>query len=77
MVKLLEGDILASFALYPALIPFILMCLVSVLSLFRRLNINLKWVVILAISNVVIMMGHYILKMAGWAPWYDHAAANF
>lgn len=77
MVKLLEGDILSSIALYPALIPFMLMCIVGVMSFFRSLNINLKWVVILAISNVVIMLGHYVLKMTGLAPWYYHAAECF
>ncbi len=76
-IKLLQGDVLDSLALYPALIPFALLLIISPLSLIKFFKIDVKWVVILAVANIVIMFGHYILKIAGWAPWYDQAAAGF
>lgn len=76
-ISLLRGDFLDSLALYPALIPFILLCAIGFLSFFKMFKINVKIVIALAIISVLIMVGHYILKITDNAPWYTHAAACF
>jgi hypothetical protein len=76
-ISLLRGDLLDSLALYPALIPFGIFCVVGILSLFKSARVSAKWVVITGIITTVIMLVQYVLKMTGNAPWYDHAAACF
>lgn len=76
-ISLLRGDILDSLALYPALIPFIVFSVIGIMSLFKTFKVSTKWVIATAIITVVIMLGQYILKIAGLAPWYYEAAAHF
>ena len=76
-ICLLHGDILDSLALFPALIPFMVFAIVAGMSMFKFFKIEVRWVLILAIVTFVIMLGHYILKITGNAPWYDHAASCF
>ncbi len=76
-ICLIRGDFMDSLALYPALLPFILFSVVGTLSLFKNIHINSKWIVGLALGTTIIMLGHYVLKVTGNAPWYDHAAACF
>jgi hypothetical protein len=76
-VCLIRGDILDSLALYPALIPFMVFCVVGILSLFKNIHISTRWITGIAIFTSAIMLIHYFLKITGNAPWYDHAAACF
>jgi hypothetical protein len=77
VVSLFRGDLFESIALYPALIPFMIMMTLAGLSFFKSVKLSLRWLVAFALITVVIMIGHYILKICGLAPWYDHAAACF
>ena len=77
LVCLCRGEFLDSLALFPALIPFMVFMVVSVLSLIKPLNLNLKWVLVTAITTFSIMFGHYIMKISGLAPWYFEASHHF
>jgi ABC-type transport system involved in cytochrome c biogenesis permease component len=77
LVCLCRGELLDSIALFPALIPLMIFMIISGLSLIKPLNLNLKWVVIIAIVTFSIMLVHYIMKIAGLAPWYFEAAHHF
>lgn len=76
-ISLFRGDILESIALYPALIPLLVLTIVGGVSIFKTFKFNLRIVLILAVLTVVIMVGHFILKETGNAPWYDEAAVHF
>src|SRR5688572_26255843 len=77
LVCLFKGEFLDSLALYPALIPFFVFMIVSALSLIKPISLNTKWVLIVAVITFSLMIGQYILKMMGLAPWYDEAASHF
>lgn len=77
LISLFRGDFLDSLALFPALIPFMAFSILGVMSMFKFFKIDIKWVLVLAIITFVIMIGHYILKMTGNAPWYNHASECF
>jgi hypothetical protein len=76
-VCLIRGEFLESFALYPALIPFFIFVIVSVLSLIKPISLSTKWVLAAAIVAFSLMIGQYVLKMMGLAPWYDAASSHF
>jgi hypothetical protein len=76
-ISLFRGDILDSLALYPALIPFGIFCVIGILALFKSARVSAKWVVIMGIVTVIIMLTQYVLKITGNAPWYYEAATHF
>lgn len=75
--SLLTGNILESLALYPALLPFGVFMLVTIFQFSKGNRMNQKWVFIMGGITLGIMLVHYILKLTGNAPWYEHAAACY
>jgi len=61
-ILLLKGEYSASFYLYPALIPIILMLVLLVLHLVFKFKLGLKWLKYMFIFNVIIVLINYIIK---------------
>lgn len=72
---LLKGNLLESLALYPALIPFALFMTITIIQFSKGNQMKHKWIFIMGAITLIIMLGHYILKVSGLAPWFDQAAA--
>lgn len=75
--SLLKGHLFDSLALYPALFPFALFMMVTIFQFSRGNQMKHKWVFIMGAITLVIMLGHYILKLTGNAPWYEHAVSCY
>ncbi|MFZ6051173.1 DUF2752 domain-containing protein [Halocola ammonii] len=65
-VLLLKGDLVASFTMYPALIPFILLILFVPLHLWLKLKHGALTIKVLFIINAVLMVVNALAKNIGW-----------
>jgi len=61
-VALLEGDMAGSIAMYPALLPMLLMLVVLVAHLIFKFQHGATWLKGLFIFNVVVIVINYVLK---------------
>jgi len=72
---LLSGNLRESIAIYPALIPLMLFVAVILMFLLLRKSLHNKWIYISAAIVFYIIVVQYILKLSGFAPWYDAVCA--
>lgn len=76
-ISLLQGHIADSFALYPGLVPLAVFFVLAFLKFTGMYKIRSQVLVVTGILVVLTVLGHYILKMAGMAPWYHEAEQHF
>lgn len=60
---LIQGDILDSLILFPALLPFIALIVITIIHLIRPFPDAPKWIIRLVILTGVLMVGNWIFKM--------------
>jgi hypothetical protein len=77
IVCLLRGEFWDSIALFPALIPLAIFLSLSLCYLIRPTQSLFRLVLVSTIGSFSIIIVHYILKIAGLAPWYVEAASRF
>lgn len=76
-IALYQGEFSESLALYPGLIPLILLGVISLLSIFRVIEIKPRYLLWMSVIVTIIIVGHYILKITGNAPWFYQAEQHF
>lgn len=59
---ILKGEFIEAFYMYPAIYTLILLFLVIAINTFKNFKYANKIIIILAILNVVIIIGNFILK---------------
>jgi len=76
-VSLLRGDLQESLALYPGLIPFMMLGILAALSFFGIYTVKARYLTIMATLTAVIVLVHYFLKITGNAPWFYEAEMHY
>lgn len=62
-IALLKGNVAESLRLYPAAIPILILFVFSSLHLYFKYPHGAKWITRMYITNVVIILVHYIYKI--------------
>ncbi|MES2554896.1 MAG: DUF2752 domain-containing protein [Bacteroidota bacterium] len=60
---LLQGDLIESLSLFPALLPFMALIVIAVIHLIRPFPSAPKWIIRLVILTGILMVGNWVLKM--------------
>ena len=60
---LIQGDLIESLLLFPALLPFMALIVIAIIHLIRPFPGATKWIIRLVILTGVLMVGNWVLKM--------------
>jgi hypothetical protein len=61
--SLIQGNVLESLLMFPALIPLLMLVIVAVIHLIRPFRQAPKWIIRLVTITGVLMVGNFIVKL--------------
>ena len=62
-LALLEGELVESLLLFPALLPFMAVVIIATIHIIRPFNAAPKWIIRLIILTGILMVGNWVVKI--------------
>lgn len=63
-IELIQGHFTESLLLFPALLPFLIVIVLTSLHLWKRSIVNPKWIVRFFALSAILMLGNWIINLS-------------